>query len=96
VARTVEAARVRGIPVDVCGEAASELNGLQAFVGLGVDEISVGAARVGLVRCWLRGLVYQRAAELARLALAASTAEEVEELFRVAGESLRECGDAGS
>jgi phosphoenolpyruvate-protein kinase (PTS system EI component) len=95
VARTVEVARERGIPVDVCGEAASDLTGLQAFVGLGVDEISVGAARVGLVRCWLRDLSYERAAEQATLALAASSADEVEKLFSGPGASFRECGDTG-
>jgi phosphoenolpyruvate-protein kinase (PTS system EI component) len=95
VARTVEVARKRGILVDVCGEAASDLTGLQAFVGLGVDEISVGAARVGLVRCWLRELTYARAAAQATRALAAANAEEVENLFSRGGASFRECGDAG-
>jgi phosphoenolpyruvate-protein kinase (PTS system EI component) len=91
----VEVARERGIPVDVCGEAASDVTGLQAFVGLGVDEISVGAARVGLVRCWLRELSYARAAAQVTRALAAADAEEVENLFSGAGVSFRECGDAG-
>jgi hypothetical protein len=50
---------------------------------------------VGLVRCWLRELSYERAAELAGLALAASSAEEVVRLFSGAEASFGECGDAG-
>jgi phosphoenolpyruvate-protein kinase (PTS system EI component) len=96
VARTVEVARTLGIPVAVCGEAASDLLGLQLFLGLGVDEVSVGAARVGVVRGWLRDLDYGSAARVAQLALQASNAEEVEAVVRSSGVSASggEAGDA--
>jgi phosphoenolpyruvate-protein kinase (PTS system EI component) len=48
------AARAAGIPLEVCGEAASDPLVMPLLVGLGVDELSVGAARVGTVRAWVR------------------------------------------
>ena len=53
---TVRAAHAAGIVVDVCGEAASDTVAMPILVGLGVDELSVAAARVGDVREWIRGL----------------------------------------
>jgi len=56
VAATVQAGHAARIPVDVCGEAASDENSLPIIVGLGTDELSVAAARVGQVRQWVREL----------------------------------------
>jgi phosphocarrier protein FPr len=55
---TVRAGHAAGIPVDVCGEAASDAIAMPVLVGLGVDELSVAAARVGEVRESIRGLTY--------------------------------------
>jgi phosphoenolpyruvate-protein kinase (PTS system EI component) len=55
---TTRAARAAGIPVDVCGEAASDADAMPIMVGLGADELSVAAARVGEVRHWIRGLSF--------------------------------------
>jgi phosphoenolpyruvate-protein kinase (PTS system EI component) len=77
IARGVAAAQGAGIAIEVCGEAASEPVMLPLLVGLGVDELSVGAARVGTVREWIRGLDAGGAARLARSALARDTAEQV-------------------
>jgi len=78
IARTVEAAHATGVPVEVCGEAAADPRTLPLLVGLGVDELSAGAARVGALRAWVRELSRADAARLAARALAASTAGEVE------------------
>ena len=59
IARTVRAGRRAQIPVDVCGEAASDASSLPVMVGLGVDELSVAAARVGQVRQWIRDLSFE-------------------------------------
>jgi phosphoenolpyruvate-protein kinase (PTS system EI component) len=56
IGETAQAARGAGIPVDVCGEAASDRVAMPILVGLGVDELSVAAARVGEVRSWIRDL----------------------------------------
>jgi phosphocarrier protein FPr len=47
---TVRGGREAGIPVDVCGEAASDPTAMPILVGLGAGELSVAAARVGEVR----------------------------------------------
>jgi phosphoenolpyruvate-protein kinase (PTS system EI component) len=56
VAKTVRAGHDTRIPVDVCGEAASDEKSLPVLVGFGADELSVAAARVGQVRQWVREL----------------------------------------
>jgi phosphoenolpyruvate-protein kinase (PTS system EI component) len=82
IAAAAEAAREAGIPLEVCGEAASDPLTVPLLVGLGADELSVGAARVGTVRAWIRGLSYEDARALATQALAAADAAEVERLAR--------------
>jgi phosphoenolpyruvate-protein phosphotransferase len=62
---TTRAAHAAGIPVDVCGEAASDEQAMPILVGLGVDELSVAAARVGEVRRWVRGLDFAAGREAA-------------------------------
>ena len=51
---------------------------LPLLVGLGIDELSVGAASVGTVREWIRQLGADEVAGLARSALTMDAAEEVE------------------
>ena len=82
IADTVDAARTFGIPVEVCGEAASNPLVMPLLVGLGVDELSVGAAAVARVRAWVRALSYEEASGIAHRALAAESAPEVESLER--------------
>ena len=78
IAASVEAAHGAGIRIEVCGEAASDPIMLPLLVGLGVDELSVGAARVGSVRDWIRKLDYGETFGLARSALTMDDASEVE------------------
>jgi phosphoenolpyruvate-protein kinase (PTS system EI component) len=51
---------------------------LPLLVGLDVDELSVGAARVAAVRRWIRCLDASEAGELAAVALELAGAAEVE------------------
>jgi phosphoenolpyruvate-protein kinase (PTS system EI component) len=88
IATSVRAARRAGIPLEVCGEAASDPVALPLLVGMGVDEISVGASRVGTVRAWVRELVHGESKELARHALGCATAEQVEALMEPVAERL--------
>jgi multiphosphoryl transfer protein len=62
---TVRAGRAAGIPVDVCGEAASDPIAMPILVGLGVNELSVAAARVGEVRQSIRDLGFATSREAA-------------------------------
>jgi phosphoenolpyruvate-protein kinase (PTS system EI component) len=82
IAAAAEAAREASIPLEVCGEAASDPLTVPLLVGLGADELSVGAARVGTVRAWIRALDYEATRELASKALAAPDADAVERLVR--------------
>jgi phosphoenolpyruvate-protein kinase (PTS system EI component) len=82
IATTARAASAAGIPLEVCGEAASDPLTVPLLVGLGADELSAGAARVGAVRAWVRGLDHGETEELARRALDAQDALEVEALAR--------------
>jgi len=94
VARTVRAAHAAGRTVEVCGEAASDPRIVPLLVGLGVDELSAGAARVGAVRAWIRGIDRARAAALAERALDAVDASAVEALVQ-AGDAAAQGLDRG-
>jgi phosphoenolpyruvate-protein kinase (PTS system EI component) len=59
-------------------------------VGLSADELSVGAARVGAVRAWVRALSHAEVAACSREALAAADAGEVERLVRPLAATLAE------
>jgi phosphoenolpyruvate-protein kinase (PTS system EI component) len=80
IARAAQAAARAGTFVEVCGEAASDPVLVPLLVGLGVTELSVGAARVGAVRGWVRALdagACERAALRALDARDAVTAAEL-------------------
>ena len=53
IAVVVDAARMAEVPLEVCGEAASDPVTVPLLIGAGVDELSVGAARIGTVREWI-------------------------------------------
>jgi phosphoenolpyruvate-protein kinase (PTS system EI component) len=94
VAATAAAARSAGIPLEVCGEAASDAVAMPLLVGLGVGELSVGAARVATVRRWVRALDAGRARRLAARALELDGSEAVARLVAAAlGGGLDEPGD---
>jgi phosphocarrier protein FPr len=63
---------------------------LPLLVGLGVDELSVGAARVGDVREWIRQLSTVETTGLARSALTMDAADEVEWAVRPLAAELQE------
>jgi phosphoenolpyruvate-protein kinase (PTS system EI component) len=92
----VAAAHAAGIPVEVCGEAASHRVAMPLLVGLGVDELSVGASRVPTVRRWVRALDRSLAAAIAERALACGTAEAVVALVSdELGDTLGKEAEAG-
>lgn len=95
VLRAIASVAGAGIPVEVCGEAASDPLTVPLLVGLGVDELSVGAARVGVVRDWVRLLSYADGRELAERSLRAPSAVEVAAIVRATARSLEllESGD---
>ncbi|HEY8493947.1 MAG TPA: phosphoenolpyruvate--protein phosphotransferase [Myxococcota bacterium] len=78
----VEVARAAGRPIGVCGEMAGDPLYTLVLVGLGVDELSMNAASVPLVKRILRATEWADARDLAGEALGLRTAAEVADLLR--------------
>ena len=87
IATVVQAAKLAQVPIEVCGEAASDPIGAPLLIGSGVDEISVGAARVGTVRQWIRSVSFAELSDLEIRARRLETPAQVESL--VAGVARR-------
>ncbi len=79
------AARERGIPIEVCGEAAGDPIAMPLLIGLGVGELSVSPNRIGQARRLLRAVDAGAAERAAREALQAATPAEVEEIVAALG-----------
>jgi multiphosphoryl transfer protein len=77
IGHVAQAARRAGIAVSVCGDAAADARVLPLLLGLGVDTLSVPAARVPRVRSWVAALDAGACAELAARALSAPTVDAV-------------------
>lgn len=75
IARVAEVGHAHGLEVAVCGEMASEPLMAFALLGLGLRTLSVSSSSVPRVKRVLRGVSQGLAAEAARAALAASTAD---------------------
>jgi phosphoenolpyruvate-protein phosphotransferase/dihydroxyacetone kinase phosphotransfer subunit len=63
--------------VSVCGEVAADEAAIPVLLGLGVSELSVGAAAVPAVKAAVRGLDLRRCIDLAERCLLAGSAAEV-------------------
>ncbi|HDZ45669.1 hypothetical protein LCGC14_0097830 [marine sediment metagenome] len=74
---TVAAAHSQGKWVGVCGELASDAVAIPVLVGLGVDELSVSARQIPLVKARLREFDLAEAQASAQLALSQATSDEV-------------------
>ena len=70
-----------GIPVTVCGEAASDPAVLPVFLGLGVSSLSIDPTRLAVVKRTLQGLNMEQCKKLALKVLNVSSVSEVKELL---------------
>ena len=85
---TVRAAHAHGKWVGVCGELAADAQALPVLLGLAVDELSVSARSIPLVKQGVRELDLGQARELAGAALGLASAAEVRALVaRALGEA---------
>lgn len=85
VEATVKAAKAAGIPVTVCGETASDPVLGVLWVGLGVDELSMSASYIPVLRKIMRALTSDEIrgmADLARAACRDRTPAEIYALCR--------------
>jgi phosphoenolpyruvate-protein kinase (PTS system EI component) len=82
IGRAAAAAAQAGRWTGVCGELAADPLAVPLLVGLGVRELSVGAAAVASVKQIVRATDLAAAAELARQALDLPSADAVRDLMR--------------
>lgn len=75
--RTIAGARAAGIPVVMCGELAGDQRYLPLLVGLGLDELSMGAAAIPRVKRALGTLRRDRCTDLVQRALVCGTGAEI-------------------
>ncbi|MBS9402781.1 phosphoenolpyruvate--protein phosphotransferase [Halomonas sp. TRM85114] len=80
---TVNAAHAHGKWVGVCGELASDAVAVPVLVGLGVDELSVSARQIPLVKARLREFDLAEARAQAQLALTQATSEAARDALEV-------------
>ena len=76
----VTGARKHHRPVAICGEAASDVRAAAIFTGLGVNELSLSAAKISHLKASVRKQSYANLKELAQSALHCHTALEVRAL----------------
>lgn len=81
---TVRAAHAHGKWVGVCGELAADPLAVPLLVGLGVDELSVSARSIPLVKARVRELDLPTSRELARAALTLCSAADVRQSVALA------------
>ncbi|MFB4370599.1 MULTISPECIES: phosphoenolpyruvate--protein phosphotransferase [unclassified Pseudomonas] len=84
IGMTVEAAHAEGKWVGVCGELAADMLAVPLLVGLGVDELSVAARSIPLVKARVRELDLQHCQAQARQALLLPSATAVRALVEEA------------
>ena len=82
IKHTVDVGHEHGLWTGVCGEMAGNPLLVPLLVGLGVDELSVNAPGVPLVKDVIRSLRFAQAEELGQAALRSGSAEEVLENCR--------------
>lgn len=82
VKRVCDCASKAGIPVTICGEAASYPDMLPVFIGMGVKSFSVDPGRVSETKDQIRKLNVWSCKELAGMILKAETKEDIERLIR--------------
>ncbi|MDK2855281.1 MAG: phosphoenolpyruvate-protein phosphotransferase system enzyme [Bacillota bacterium] len=81
IERTISAAHRAGIWAGMCGELAGDPLAAPLLLGLGLDEFSMAASSIPVVKERLRSLSYEEAQGLARVALSLPDAEAVRALL---------------
>jgi phosphoenolpyruvate-protein phosphotransferase (PTS system enzyme I) len=85
--KIITAGHEAGIPVSLCGEMAADPLAVPVLLGLGLEEFSMHAQALPVVRNLIRSLSVREAKRIAQRALGMSTAKAVEEylLERLSG-----------
>lgn len=81
IKQTVDAARLHGIRVSLCGELAGRPRAIPLLVGLGVHELSASPSYLAEIKRVIRVVELREAQQLAAEALGVRSADEVEEIM---------------
>jgi phosphotransferase system enzyme I (PtsI) len=79
IKQTVEAGHNEGILVGMCGEMAGDPLSTLILLGLELDEFSMNAASIPIIKQIIRSVRLEQATELAYKAMSFATAKEIEE-----------------
>lgn len=82
VKATIDAAHARGLPAAMCGELAGDPQATAILLGLGLDEFSMSAVSIPLVKKVVRGTTAADCRALADAAFALPSYRDVEALVR--------------
>ena len=82
VRMVADAGKAAGIPVSMCGEMAGEPLLTLIIVGLGIEELSMNAVAIPVVKSVLRASTIDEARALADQAIRLPTPDEIEDLVR--------------
>lgn len=85
---TARAAKKNGIWTGICGEMAGDLLITPILVGLGIEELSVGAHQLPSIKKAIRSLSHQECSEMMREIL---TAESSPEIAALSADMARKC-----
>ncbi|MDE1171443.1 MAG: phosphoenolpyruvate--protein phosphotransferase [Verrucomicrobium sp.] len=77
IARVVEAGHQNGIWVGICGEMANDVLLMPLFLGLGIDELSMGSVFVPRVKKALQSLSYRQSVAMTHELLKHTSHEEI-------------------
>lgn len=77
IKQVIDAGHAQGIPVSVCGEMAGDPLYTPILLGLGVDELSMNAQAIPVVKRIIRQATLEEAQDIARQVLERSTPEDV-------------------
>jgi phosphotransferase system enzyme I (PtsI) len=81
VDRVISAGRDAGVPVSMCGELAADPLAVPVLLGLGLEEFSMHAQAMPVVRNLIRSLTLREAKRIAQRALSLPSAKTVEEFL---------------
>jgi phosphoenolpyruvate-protein phosphotransferase (PTS system enzyme I) len=81
IRQTITVSQAAGLPVSMCGEMAADPVSIPILLGLGIDELSMNALSVPLVKKLIRSLNMDESIELTRQAFEMHSAQEIRGLL---------------
>ena len=81
IQHAVDAARMHDKPVCVCGQMAGDVSSALLLIGMGVEELSMGAAHIPRIKQAIRTQSHAELAEIACKILTLATVEEVRKML---------------